>query len=154
MTEPRLIIANLGVETSHELFAAISSRLADEGLVKASFLSAAEARETTYPTGLDFGHIQVAIPHVDPDHVVAPGLLVCRNAHKTVFHAMDDPERALDARLSIWPLVTAPHNQVRMLGAVIDLLQEPSSCQLLLDGDEADVRSALQKVLDSIVPAD
>ena len=127
MTEPRLIIANLGVETSHELFAAISSRLADEGLVKASFLSAAEAREATYPTGLDFGHIQVAIPHVD---------------------------RALDARLSIWPLVTAPHNQVRMLGAVIDLLQEPSYCQLLLDGDEADVRSALQKVLDSIEPAD
>ncbi|MDO4412844.1 PTS sugar transporter subunit IIA [Cutibacterium sp.] len=153
MTEPRLLVIDLDATTSHELFATVSSRLVDEGLAKPSFLTAAEGREATYPTGLDFGHTQVAIPHVDPDHVIAPGLVVCRNKRTTVFHAMDDPERKLDVRLSIWPLVTDPHNQVGMLGAVIDLLQDPPSCRLLITADDADVHRAVRAVMNAIEPA-
>jgi len=71
--------------------------------------------------------VSIAIPHIDPEHVISPGLLVCRNSASTTFHAMDDPERNLDVQLSIWPLVTDPGNQIDMLEAVITLIQDESS---------------------------
>jgi PTS system galactitol-specific IIA component len=144
---PHFIVVDADTDSQTELYDAVNARLLAEGAVRGTFLSAIRAREKTYPTGLDFGHCQVAIPHIDPEHVILPGLLVCRNAQATPFHAMDDPERELAVRLSIWPLVTDPENQTDMLGSVISLLQDESSYRHLLTGSPEDLEKTLGGVL-------
>lgn len=37
--------------------------------VEDSFESAIMTREMSFPTGLELGHINIAIPHTDPQHV-------------------------------------------------------------------------------------
>ncbi|AZZ40089.1 PTS fructose transporter subunit IIA [Acidipropionibacterium jensenii] len=147
---PRFIVVDADTDSQSELYATVNSRLLEEEAVRDSFLDAVSAREKKYPTGLDFGHCQVAIPHIDPDHVITPGVLVCRNAQQTPFRAMDDPDRELSVRLSIWPLVTDPHNQMDMLGAVISLLQEDSSCQRLLTADPTELPEILADVMKAV----
>lgn len=147
---PRLLVADVDVGSTEELFDAVNARLTAEHTVRDTFLAAARAREKQYPTGLDFGHSQVAIPHTDPEFIIEPGLLVCRNAQATVFHAMDDPERSLDVRLSIWPLVTDPHRQTAMLAAVISILQDVGSTSRLLTADHKDLAGFVAGVLETI----
>ena len=127
MPTPRLIVADVTATTQDDLYTQVNERLIADNMVKSTFLDAVSAREEKFPTGLDFGYVSIAIPHIDPDHVISPGVLVCRNSASTIFHAMDDPERSLDVQLSIWPLVTDPDNQVGMLGAVIALIQDAVS---------------------------
>ncbi|WCC80275.1 PTS sugar transporter subunit IIA [Cutibacterium equinum] len=147
MQAPRLIVADVTATTRDDLFTQVNDRLLSDAMVKPSFLAAARAREETFPTGLDFSYVSIAIPHVDPEHVISPAVLVCRNSETTVFHAMDDPERSLDVRLSIWPLVTDPANQVEMLSAVISLVQDESSYQALLHGAPEEVAHRVSDVL-------
>lgn len=147
---PHFYVVDADTDSQAELYRTVNTRLTAEGAVRDTFLDALSAREKKYPTGLDFGHCQVAIPHIDPEHVITPGLLVCRNARSTPFRAMDDPERVLDVRLSIWPLVTDPQNQTDMLGAVISLLQDESSYQQLLNSPFGELQSILSHVLSTI----
>ncbi|EGG27917.1 phosphoenolpyruvate-dependent sugar phosphotransferase system, EIIA 2 [Cutibacterium modestum 30N] len=135
----RLIVANVTATNQNDLFAQVNDCLTADNMVEPTFLSAVTAREMRFPTGLDFGYVSIAIPHVDPEHVISPGVLVCRNSTSTTFRAMDGPERGLDVQLSIWPLVTDPSNQVDMLGAVITLIQDESSYPVLLHGDQTEV---------------
>ncbi|REB69179.1 PTS sugar transporter subunit IIA [Cutibacterium namnetense] len=150
MPTPRLIVADVTATTQDDLYTQVNERLIADNMVKSTFLDAVSAREEKFPTGLDFGYVSIAIPHIDPDHVISPGVLVCRNSASTIFHAMDDPERSLDVQLSIWPLVTDPDNQVGMLGAVIALIQDESSYHILLHGEDAQVADKLSHVLATI----
>lgn len=147
---PQLIVLDVDTDSSEELFRLVNHRLTRDALVGETFLAAVSRREETYPTGLDFGHACVAIPHIDPDHVRCPGILLCRNASQTIFHAMDDPERELQVALSIWPLVTDPSNQIGMLTAVIELMQSHDGYQALLHGSGAELRDRLEPVLAAV----
>ncbi|AXE39649.1 PTS sugar transporter subunit IIA [Acidipropionibacterium virtanenii] len=151
---PRLLVIDVDCPSTGELFDAVNARLLAEGAVRRSFLAAVSTREERYPTGLDFSHSRVAIPHIDPEHVIRPGLLVCRNARSTVFRAMDDPEHHLDVRLSIWPLVTDPQNQTGMLAAVISTLQDAASADRLLTWTPEDLEAYLTGVLAAISAPD
>lgn len=147
---PHFIVVDADTDSQAALYQSVNAQLLAEGAVRETFLDAVSAREKTYPTGLDFGHCQVAIPHIDPEHVITPGLLICRNAQTTPFCAMDDPERELAVQLTIWPLVTDPQNQTGMLGSVISLLQDEESYQRLLTGSPEELQEALAGVLTAI----
>ena len=150
MPTPRLIVADVTATSQNDLYAQVNDRLTADNMVKSTFLNAVSAREKKFPTGLDFGYVSIAIPHIDPEHVISPGLLVCRNSASTTFHAMDDPERELQVALSIWPLVTDPNNQIGMLTAVIELMQSHDGYQALLHGSGAELRDRLGPVLTAI----
>ena len=147
---PRFLVLDADTANQEDLYSVVNSHLLSQEAVHETFLEAVSAHELKYPTGLDFGHCQVAIPHIDPEHIITPGVLVCRNAQPTPFHAMDDPERTLDVRLTIWPLVTDPQNQTGMLGAVIALLQEETSYQRLLTESPEKLEELLAGVLAAI----
>lgn len=154
MPTPRLIVVDVTEDDRANLFSRVNDVLVQEAMVGPNFLSAVSAREDTYPTGLDFGYVCIAIPHIDVEHVRAPGVLVCRNSHTTHFRAMDDPERSLDVQVSIWPLVTDPHNQVGMLSALIGLVQDRESYKVLRDGSQQELAERLSTVLTAVADDD
>lgn len=129
------------------LFAEVNTLLLDAGVVRPTFLDALSAREQQFPTGLDFGSFQVAIPHIDPEHVVEPGLLVARLAHPVAFRAMDNRDRELRVKLTLWPLVVDPKKHMKLLAAMLKLLQKPGAYDDLLSGSDERVHELLAKVV-------
>lgn len=147
MPEPRLVILDLDVATQADLFAAVAAALGEEGMVRASFVDALRERERAYPTGLDFGAFRIALPHVDPEHVNVPGLVVCRTGGPIDFMAMDDHDRPLSVELSLWPIVTDPQRQVGLLAELLQLLGVEGVYEQLLRGSHDDVRRTVADVL-------
>ncbi|WP_130864731.1 PTS sugar transporter subunit IIA [Acidipropionibacterium timonense] len=147
---PKLLILDVDTSEREDLYRLVNERLTGDDMVTDAFLEAVSRREQTFPTGLDFGYVSVAIPHIDPEYVKHAGILLCRNSSTTVFHAMDDPERELDVALSIWPLVTNPENQVGMLGSVIELLQSQEDYESLLHGSPEQIQASLGSVMAAV----
>ena len=74
MPTPRLIVADVTATTQDDLFyTQVNERLIADNMVKSTFLDAVSAREEKFPSGLDFGYVSIAIPHIDPEHVISPG---------------------------------------------------------------------------------
>ncbi len=147
MPEPTLVVLDLDATSQADQFAAVAAALGERDMVRESFVDALQARERAYPTGLNLGDFQIALPHVDPEHVTTPGLVVCRNSNPIDFMAMDNHALALPVRLSLWPIVTDPQRQVGLLGALLQLLGAPGVYGQLLDGSPDDVRLVVADVL-------
>ena len=64
MPTPRLIVADVTATSQNDLYAQVNDRLTADNMVKSTFLNAVSAREKKFPTGLDFGYVSIAIPHI------------------------------------------------------------------------------------------
>ena len=65
-------------DTYVDFFEKLSDILLKKGYVKESWLQAITDRERNFPTGLMFETIGVAIPHVDPQHIVRPYIAIIK----------------------------------------------------------------------------
>ncbi|WP_336249850.1 PTS sugar transporter subunit IIA [Stomatohabitans albus] len=122
--------------TSDALFHDVVPRLVAEGVAQPSLTEALIAREQAFPTGLDFGHVQVALPHADPEHIARPGVILVRHHTPITFLAMGEPETVLEAQASLWPIVVDAQAQLELLGKMIALLQDEPSATTLIEGDQ------------------
>jgi PTS system galactitol-specific IIA component len=144
-----ILVMSSSAGTREDLFVEVNQHLVERGFVRATFLEALTKREHDFPTGVDFGHFAIAIPHIDPEHVVQPSALVCRSASPVTFRAMDNPDRELACRLTIWPLVTDPQTQVPLLSSVLRALQKPGVYEQLVELPEDRVQKLMQAALQS-----
>ena len=71
------------------------------GWIKDSFGSALCEREQNYPTALDAGGINVAIPHCDPGHVNRGAICAAVLKHPVAWRRMDDPAQTCDVSLVV-----------------------------------------------------
>ena len=145
--QPVLTVIDAHESSRESLMAHVAGELRAKALVGESFLPALLDRETTFPTGVDFGRFRIAIPHIDPEHVRTPGLVVCRNDRAVGFQAMDDPARTLEVRLTVWPLVTDAENQVGLLATMLGLLQQDGTYQTLLTASPEEVAEVIAAAL-------
>lgn len=121
--------------STDDLFTQIVPQLVDADVAKATLTEALITREAAYPTGLDFGHVQVALPHADPEHVQRAGILLVRHSNPITFGAMGEPGVSVQAKASLWPIVVDAQEQVELLGKLIGLLQDEAQAEVLLSGD-------------------
>lgn len=70
--KPELVFFDFEATNSDELFEKLANELAPYGYIKDSWLAGIKKREETYPTGLAFETVSVALPHVDPEHLNKP----------------------------------------------------------------------------------
>lgn len=73
----------------------MAGRLHTLGLVRASFEAALLEREASSPTALPLPGRKVAIPHADPEHVIAPAIACCTLAAPVRFREMGNPTQEL-----------------------------------------------------------
>lgn len=142
-----ILVLTCSAQDQAELFTRVSREFTGLGLVRPSFGQALAEREARYPTGLDFGEFTVAVPHADPEHVLVSGMAVVRLDHEIDFRAMDDPDRTLSTRLTIWPLVIDPSIQVDILSALLACLQDEGNYARLLTESVASVNALLKHYL-------
>lgn len=108
-------------------FADVEASLADvlhfQGYVKDSFADAIAAREQNYPTALQFGEYNIAMPHCDVEHVKNGAICVGILKQPVAWHRMDDPEATCEVSLVVMLAINEAHAHLEMLQKVVKLLQ-------------------------------
>jgi galactitol PTS system EIIA component len=128
---PEAVCLGLDVASGAEAIAVLADRLLRLGKVKESYGPAVVERERTMPTGLPLGAINVAVPHTDPEHVLAPALAVATLASPVDFGSMDDPDEQIPGRVVVAMALTDKNAQLDMLQRIAGFIQNEDALQSL-----------------------
>ena len=142
---PEALCPAIDADSSAAAIEFLSARLMALGKVRPSFASAVIAREATMPTGLPLGDLNVAIPHTDPEHVLAPGVAVGTLRTPVEFCSMDDPDERLPVRIVFVLALTDKKLQINLLQHIAEMIQQPQRLkQLIAAADAAAMYAALK----------
>lgn len=100
-----------------------SDYLLKNNYVRASFLDAILKREQVYPTGLPLGHMGVAIPHTDPEHVLNATVSVAILSKPVTFKVMGNHTEEVLADIVFVLAISEPSKQIVMLERLMSLFQ-------------------------------
>ena len=122
---PELVFFDFEASDRVDFFTKMSHILMDKGYVKESWLDAIMTREKNYPTGLAFEHISVALPHVDPEHLVKPYIAVIKPKEPVIFEGMAGIGGDIPAELIVnLGLLAHAEGQVAVLQALMGVFME------------------------------
>lgn len=133
LLKPELTFVDFEARDRFDLFDQLEHVLSEQGYIKDSWHEAILTREKTYPTGLDCGTIQVAIPHVDPEHINTPYIAVMKLAEPVEFEGMGGMP-AVQAQLVInLGLLGHEDSQVKVLQALMQLFVDAQATKKIMD---------------------
>lgn len=96
-------------------------------------------REHEFPTGLDFGHIKIAIPHATSgSYVLHTAIAIGRVEKPLVFYSMEDNERALAVEIICLLAISDPLKHLEMLKKIISIFQDKAVSTAMLSAESAD----------------
>lgn len=117
--------------------------LVNGGWVKETYPAAVHEREKVFPTALDVGGINVAIPHCDVEHVEKGALCVGVLKRPVSWRCMDDATKSCDVSLVAMLALNEPHAHLEMLQKVIALIQDQELVSKVVSAKEAHEAFAL-----------
>ncbi len=117
---------------------ALAGALLERAFVRPSFEAAVLAREASSPTGLPLAGRKVALPHADPEHVLAPAVALCTLEHPVRFREMGAPERELEVELVALLALPDHESAQRELVALLSRFQDPVFVDRLCASPDAD----------------
>lgn len=118
---PDLVFFDFEADNYMNLFEKLSVIMLKKGYVKESWLEAIIAREREFPTGLMFDSIGVAIPHVDPQHILKPYIAIIKPKTTISFEPMANMvDHAIDTNLVVnLGLLKHSEDQVEVLQSMM-----------------------------------
>ncbi len=119
---PTLSFLDLAAADPAEVLRELGARAEAAGCARPGFADALLARERSAPTGLPTV-VPVAIPHVDPETVLRPGIGLVRLAEPVAWPEMGSTGRTVEARAVLMLLVGADDGQVDVLSRLLQVLQ-------------------------------
>jgi len=139
-----LCVARLAARSAEDVIAALAEKLERAGFVRPSFAAAAVARERRSPTGLPFEPpLAVALPHAEPEHVIAPAIAIATLAAAVSFREMGSPGSTVDARIVVMPALTAKEQAAAWLARLIEILQDDAVRAELVGATTAEALCAI-----------
>jgi PTS system galactitol-specific IIA component len=114
-----LIFTDCDFQNAEEVISFLSMKLHDKGLVKDSFSIAVKEREMVYPTGLNLGHVCIAVPHTDVEHVQIPAVTLAIMKSPVLFISMEDCETPLPVKIVACLAMEKAEYNVKLLPEVI-----------------------------------
>ncbi len=125
---PELVFFDFEAKDRFEFFNKMSEILVEKGYVKDTWLDAILTREKNYPTGLQFEHIAVALPHVDPENLIKPYIAVIKPKEPIVFEGMAGIGGDVPAELIVnLGLLAHAEGQVAVLQALMGVFMDEAS---------------------------
>lgn len=88
LLKPELVFLDFEATDRLDFFQKLGAELTKRGYVKDTWLDAILEREKNYPTGLACPAISVALPHVDPQHLLKPYIAIVKPTHTIRFDGM------------------------------------------------------------------
>ena len=134
--KPERVFFDFDATDREDFFKKLGAELSSRGYIKDTWFDAIMEREANYPTGLGCPAINVAIPHVDPEHLAKPYIAVIKPKNPVVFEpmgGMGDPGPAeLIGNLG---LLAHAEGQVFILQALMGIFMDEASCAEILAQD-------------------
>ena len=135
--------AALSADDAGEVMALLARALADQGFVRSTFEAAVLSREASSPTGLPMAGRKVAIPHADPEHVIAPAVALCALRRPVVFQEMGNPQNELPVELVAMLALPDEQSAQQELVHLIELFQDTAFVDRLCTAADGDAIYAL-----------
>lgn len=133
--DPSNVFLGLSAIDRDDLLSQMGDHLFRGGFVKESFTPALILREERFPTGLPGREFGVAMPHVDPEHVLVPGYAVATLKKPVAFRIMGTDDGEVEASIVFMLMLHSFDDQISFLKRVMsviqnhDLLSELLACQ-------------------------
>lgn len=131
LLSPQAIYLEVPASSSSDVLTLLADQLTAMGKVTADFGEALIKRESSMPTGLPLGMINVAVPHADPTYVIAPAMAVAILKEPVSFGSMDDPDETIPIKIVIALALKDKDAQIEMLQTIAGLIQRPASLAAL-----------------------
>ena len=148
---PDLVFFDLEAADRQEFFEKLAERLAERDLIQDSWLEAICEREMNYATGLSFPSVQVAIPHVDPEHIKRPYIAVIKPKTPIVFEAMAGMGDDVPAQLIVNLGVMRDGGQVAVLQKLMNIfMNEGYAAQIMAASDPQQVVDAFTSLFSEV----
>lgn len=140
----------LDIEASDykEVLQIMGGILLEKGYVKDSYTDALLEREELSPTGLPVEPVSIAIPHTDPCHVIHPCVIVLKLKQPVRFKEMANPEHMVDAAWIFGLVFDDGNKQLPLLASVIELAQDETAMNGLMDAkDKEEVYAVVKRYI-------
>lgn len=126
LLKPELVFFDFEAEDYRDFFKKLGEKLAPQGYLNDSWYDAIVKRESSYPTGLEFDKISVAIPHVEPENIAKPYIAVIKTKAPIPFAAMADMvDHPVQTQLIVnLGLVAHDEDQVAVLQAMMGMFMD------------------------------
>lgn len=102
----------------------LADTLLAQGYVKDTYAHALAEREKLFPTALEVGEVNVAIPHCDTEHVNEPAVCVGLLKKPVAWRRMDDPDATCDVSLVFMLALNEPHDHLAMIQKIVGIIQD------------------------------
>ncbi len=145
LLKPELVFFDFEASDRVDLFTRLGAILAEKGYVKDTWLAAILEREDNYPTGLACEAVQVALPHVDPEHLLKPYIAIVKPAAPVGFDGMAG-SGPVDAQLVVnLGLLAHAEDQVGVLQAFLGIFIDADATKEIMAQTDA------QAMIDAVV---
>jgi PTS system galactitol-specific IIA component len=115
-----LVDLNVNVFTEEEAFEIVANRLSGLGMVNDNYLKGITTREKEFPTGLITQHLNIALPHSDPEYVNKPFIFIARLENDVTCKQMGDSQE-MSVRDLFFLGIKNGKEQVGLLQAIMNL---------------------------------
>ncbi|MBO8435323.1 MAG: PTS sugar transporter subunit IIA [Tyzzerella sp.] len=122
--DENLIIPELDASNSDEVFEKLGGRLIEQGYCKDTYINALKEREKNYPTGIDLGGINFAMPHTDSQHVNKTAIAIGVLKNPVHFYHMGTTDRDVTVNLIFMLAVENPNEHIGFIGGLLELFQD------------------------------
>ncbi|SEH36586.1 MULTISPECIES: PTS sugar transporter subunit IIA [Atopobiaceae] len=137
---PELVFFDFEATDEWDFFKQMQRKLQDMGYVKEGWYDAITQREKSFPTGLQFEKIGIAIPHVDPENIVKPYIAVIKPKTTIDFAPMADMvDHPVHTELIInLGLLAHAEDQVAVLQAMMGIFMDEEATADIMSRDSAE----------------
>ena len=140
-----LLLLQVEADSSVEIIELLGNALVKYGYARSDLVDNVLAREEEFPTGISTS-VPFAIPHTNPEFTIRKGLAVATLKHPVEFREMGNPERTLDVRIVLMPVLTGRESDQKEFYRMLQLLEDPRVATSLLQSHSAqEMRKLLQE---------
>ena len=145
---PELVFFDFEATDEWDFFKKMSDTLKEKGYVRDSWHDAICVREKSFPTGLQFEKIGIAIPHVDPENIVKPYIAIIKPKAPIDFAPMADMvDHPVHTELIInLGLLAHAEDQVAVLQAMMGIfMDEEATAEIMAQDTPEGIIDAIAK---------
>ncbi|HFE9850367.1 PTS sugar transporter subunit IIA [Enterococcus sp. DIV1420a] len=123
MFDERLINLEVDGESYTEVFEKIAAELKALGFVNEGYMKGITMRERQFPTGLITQHLNIALPHSNPEYIESPFVYIARLKNEVKVKQMGDSQE-MGVRNLFFLGIKDPKGQVGLLQAFMELFMK------------------------------
>lgn len=138
MIKKELVELDFEVRDQKDYFEKMAKKLQSLGYVRDSFLNAILIRENKFPTALPLEPYIVAIPHVEPEHVIKPFIAASRLKNTIEWREMAANENVLNTKFVFMLGFLQYTDHVNLLQVLIENFQKNELMDKLINAKDKD----------------